>query len=146
GSPGCQPGCRLRLQATSGDGLSRGLRTGDGRIHVHGEYRYVSAAGPGFDRFDAAGPLHPSNPSALSSCEGIAGAEKSYLQRLIQRITMQRISILLSFLVLALRPSAQEINKFEQLGNLLPTPNSTRAASGAPGKAYWQQKADYTMQ
>ena len=40
---------------------------------------------------------------------------------------------------------AQEINKFEQLGNLLPTPNSTRAASGAPGREYWQQKADYVM-
>jgi hypothetical protein len=41
--------------------------------------------------------------------------------------------------------SAQEINKFEQLGTLLPTPNDTRAASGAPGRAYWQQKADYVM-
>ncbi len=36
-------------------------------------------------------------------------------------------------------------NKFEQLGTLLPTPNDTRAASGAPGRAYWQQKADYVM-
>ncbi len=35
--------------------------------------------------------------------------------------------------------------KFEQLGTLLPTPNSYRTASGAPGKAYWQQKADYKM-
>jgi len=26
--------------------------------------------------------------------------------------------------------SAQEINKFEQLGTLLPTPNETRSASG----------------
>ena len=41
--------------------------------------------------------------------------------------------------------SAQEINKFEQLGTLLPTPNETRSASGAPGHAYWQQKADYIM-
>ena len=40
---------------------------------------------------------------------------------------------------------AQEINKFEQLGTMLPTPNETRAASGAPGHAYWQQKADYVM-
>lgn len=40
---------------------------------------------------------------------------------------------------------AQEINKFEQLGTMLPTPNETRAASGAPGHAYWQQKADYSM-
>ncbi len=40
---------------------------------------------------------------------------------------------------------AQEANKFEQLGTMLPTPNSTRSASGAPGGAYWQQKADYVM-
>ena len=36
--------------------------------------------------------------------------------------------------------------KFEQLGTILPTPNSTRTASGAPGKAYWQQRADYKIQ
>ncbi len=41
---------------------------------------------------------------------------------------------------------SQEINKFEQLGNLLPTPNTTRSASGAPGREYWQQKADYVME
>ena len=33
--------------------------------------------------------------------------------------------------------------KFEQLGTTLPTPNEYRTASGAPGHAYWQQKADY---
>jgi hypothetical protein len=35
--------------------------------------------------------------------------------------------------------------KFEQLGTALPTPNSYRTAAGAPGKDYWQQKADYTI-
>ena len=35
--------------------------------------------------------------------------------------------------------------KFEQLGTTLPTPNAYRTASGAPGKDYWQQKADYKM-
>lgn len=35
--------------------------------------------------------------------------------------------------------------KFEQLGTELPTPNVYRTASGAPGKEYWQQKADYKM-
>ena len=39
----------------------------------------------------------------------------------------------------------QEINKFEQISNLLPTPNAYRNASGAPGHAYWQQQADYKM-
>jgi len=36
-------------------------------------------------------------------------------------------------------------NKFRQLGQELPTPNVYRAASGAPGHLYWQQKADYVM-
>lgn len=58
-----------------------------------------------------------------------------------------RSNFLLLFLLLFMAGlRAQQTNKFEQLGNLLPTPGSTRAASGAPGKAYWQQKADYTMQ
>ncbi len=35
--------------------------------------------------------------------------------------------------------------KFEQLGTTLPTPNSYRTASGAPGEDYWQQRADYTI-
>jgi hypothetical protein len=34
-------------------------------------------------------------------------------------------------------------DKFRQLDELLPTPTSTRTASGAPGHAYWQQRADY---
>ena len=35
--------------------------------------------------------------------------------------------------------------KFEQLGPLLPTPNSYRSGSGAPGHNYWQQRADYDI-
>lgn len=35
--------------------------------------------------------------------------------------------------------------KFEQLDQLLPTPNSYRSSSGAPGPAYWQQRADYDI-
>jgi hypothetical protein len=35
--------------------------------------------------------------------------------------------------------------KFEQLDQKLPTPNSYRSGSGAPGSAYWQQRADYTI-
>jgi hypothetical protein len=43
--------------------------------------------------------------------------------------------------------SAQESwkGKFEQLGTNLPTPNSYRTASGAPGPKYWQQRADYVL-
>ncbi|GAA5442807.1 hypothetical protein Misp06_00982 [Microbulbifer sp. NBRC 101763] len=36
-------------------------------------------------------------------------------------------------------------DKFRQLEELLPTPNSYRTASGAPGHAYWQQQADYDI-
>ena len=36
--------------------------------------------------------------------------------------------------------------KFEQLGTSLPTPNTYRTASGAPGKDYWQQRADYKIE
>ena len=35
--------------------------------------------------------------------------------------------------------------KFEQLDQALPTPNSYRSASGAPGVNYWQQRADYVI-
>jgi hypothetical protein len=36
-------------------------------------------------------------------------------------------------------------DKFRQLDELLPTPTDTRTASGAPGHAYWQQRADYKI-
>lgn len=39
----------------------------------------------------------------------------------------------------------EDKSKFEQLGTVLPTPNAYRSASGAPGPAYWQQRADYDM-
>ncbi len=35
--------------------------------------------------------------------------------------------------------------KFEQLDQLLPTPNEYRSGSGAPGPRYWQQRADYVI-
>jgi Peptidase family M1 domain len=43
-------------------------------------------------------------------------------------------------------PGSNHGNKFEQLGTILPTPSHTRTASGAPGAAYWQQRADYDIQ
>ena len=39
----------------------------------------------------------------------------------------------------------QSDDKFRQIEDLLPTPTSVRAASGAPGHAYWQQRADYVI-
>lgn len=35
--------------------------------------------------------------------------------------------------------------KFEQLDQMLPTPNTYRSSSGTPGPAYWQQRADYVI-
>ena len=55
----------------------------------------------------------------------------------------------LAVLSLAYFSIAQETEwqrKFEQLGPELPTPNEYRTGSGAPGKAYWQQKADYDIE
>ncbi len=61
--------------------------------------------------------------------------------------------LLFAGLVLALAgprlAAAQTTNsgtdKFAQLETLLPTPNSYRTASGAPGRDYWQQRADYDI-
>ena len=38
-----------------------------------------------------------------------------------------------------------DVNPFRQLGPELPTPNTYRTASGAPGHEYWQQRADYDI-
>jgi len=35
--------------------------------------------------------------------------------------------------------------KFEPIDNMITPVNAYRSASGAPGKAYWQQRADYTI-
>jgi len=42
-------------------------------------------------------------------------------------------------------PTSNHGNKFEQLGIILPDANVFRAASGAPGAQYWQQRADYQI-
>jgi len=49
------------------------------------------------------------------------------------------------FIVAGALQAQQWKGKFEQLDQLLPTPNSYRTASGAPGPAYWQQRADYVI-
>jgi hypothetical protein len=67
---------------------------------------------------------------------------------------MKWITLFSSLMVLTTRGMAQQIpvspnykanDRFEQLGSTLPTPNSYRAASGAPGREYWQQRADYEI-
>ncbi|GAB4054811.1 M1 family metallopeptidase [Spirosoma litoris] len=53
-----------------------------------------------------------------------------------------------SAVLLAQAPQAPTQNantRFEQLGPMLPTPNTFRTASGAPGKDYFQNRADYDI-
>lgn len=45
----------------------------------------------------------------------------------------------------AKEPGHLDVNKFRQMYDLLATPNMYRTAAGAPGPAYYQQKADYRM-
>ena len=53
---------------------------------------------------------------------------------------------LLSMLIVGSAAAQQDYQeKFEQLGTMLPTPNSYRTASGAPGHEYWQMRADYNI-
>jgi hypothetical protein len=61
---------------------------------------------------------------------------------------MRPFLILILAIACSLQASAQTKawqGKFEQLDQLLPTPNEYRSGSGAPGGKYWQQRADYTI-
>lgn len=51
---------------------------------------------------------------------------------------------MLGFLQVSAQDNTNQ-NKFRQLYDELPTPNSYRTASGAPGSEYWQQRADYKI-
>ncbi len=53
--------------------------------------------------------------------------------------------LLMSNLLASSLQSKEFDDKFRQLDELLPTPNSYRTASGAPGHKYWQQRADYNI-
>ncbi len=60
----------------------------------------------------------------------------------------RRYTMSIALCLLAIQVLCQDkpwAGKFEQLDQLLPTPNAYRSASGAPGPAYWQQQADYDI-
>src|SRR5215510_11215201 len=68
-------------------------------------------------------------------------------QRTTRLCPMKKLFILLlvfSFIAVEAQDKPWQ-GKFEQLGQMLPTPNSYRTGSGAPGNAYWQQRADYVI-
>ena len=54
-------------------------------------------------------------------------------------------ALLIAFTVGAQDSPRYGRDKFRQLDQELPTPNEQRTASGAPGHAYWQMKADYNI-
>ena len=63
---------------------------------------------------------------------------------------MKKVFLFGLSLLIVLAGTAQEQpqkwqGKFEQLDQILPTPNSYRSSSGAPGPSYWQQQADYEI-
>lgn len=75
-----------------------------------------------------------------------AGISGTFLMPTIMK-TIRTIFVLAAVTVTMVTVYAQEEwkGKFEQLDHLLPTPNSYRSASGAPGPNYWQQQADYEI-
>ena len=62
---------------------------------------------------------------------------------------MRKLLFLFIVLFLFFNSHAQDRSnhgrKFEQLDNMLRSPNEYRGADGAPGPKYWQQKADYKI-
>jgi len=54
-------------------------------------------------------------------------------------------ALILSMVICLTAQENTNQNKFKQIEEMLPTPNTYRTASGAPGHEYWQQKADYKM-
>ncbi len=66
------------------------------------------------------------------------------MKKSIQRILLG-ISLLVLFVPLMKGQDKAKAfdDKFRQLEEILPTPNTYRTGSGAPGHEYWQQQADY---
>ncbi len=71
-----------------------------------------------------------------------------YLYGLNSITKFMKNSLVFLFVVFSAALMAQDKKwngKFEQLDQTLPTPNTYRTASGAPGASYWQQRADYDI-
>ncbi len=64
----------------------------------------------------------------------------------MNRLIALAIGILFSESTFAQRSEQNHGERFEQLGQMLRSPNVYRTASGAPGHMYWQQKADHEIE
>ncbi len=62
----------------------------------------------------------------------------------VRRVWPVVLSFVVAFVAVA-TIAGQDRDRFRQLEEILPTPNEQRAASGAPGHRYWQQRADYVI-
>jgi hypothetical protein len=62
----------------------------------------------------------------------------------LRRLLLFALCLIVTPLIVA-QSKTNPSDKFRQLEELLPTPNEQRAASGAPGAKYWQQRADYRI-
>jgi len=66
------------------------------------------------------------------------------IQKKIQIISLFCFTILFQFGMA--QNTSNHGNKFEQLDQILATPNDYRAMDGSPGHEYWQQKVDYDIE
>ena len=62
----------------------------------------------------------------------------------MKSLYLSSLALLICISALAQDPKKWQ-GKFEQLDQLLPTPNEYRSGSGAPGPKYWQNRADYII-
>ncbi len=65
--------------------------------------------------------------------------------RILSAVLLCAVCVLPAFGQSSDKPVEKPQDKFRQLDELLPTPNEQRTGSGAPGHAYWQQRADYVI-
>ena len=66
--------------------------------------------------------------------------------KLIRTLPVIFLSAFLFAGVTNAQKTSNHANKFEQLGTLLPSPNTYRGMDGAPGPEYWQQRCDYDIE
>ncbi len=64
----------------------------------------------------------------------------------MSRLPRLLLSILFAPIITIAASAGGAVDKFQQLEQLLPSPNAQRNAAGAPGPGYWQNRADYAIE